>query len=136
MQQTALDRWLKETFVYETHVFTLSAPPWVPKGVKLRPLETTIKNRYRYSMVIRGRRNLEKALQALTDASQTYSTKVEPRKSLARVWFDASDGGSFTWRVIGLALGLASFVGLVYIMPWDKVHRIGEAFEFLGQYID
>lgn len=134
MQQTPLDRWLKETFIHETHVFTLSAPPWVPRGTKLRPLEVTIKNRYRYQMVIRNGRDLAKTLQALTDATQTFTTKVESRKTWLRPWFDDPEGGSFTWRVFGLAFGVASFAGIVYLIPWDKVHRLGEAFSFLEQY--
>jgi hypothetical protein len=134
MQQTRLDRWLKEKFVLETHVLTLSAPPHVPAGVKLREMESGIGNRFKYSMVIRDRRALEAALQALVDANQTFTTQVQSRKTVLRRVFDDPLGGSFTWRVIGFALGLSlAILGFLYL-PWDQAYRILEAFEFLRQY--
>jgi hypothetical protein len=33
MQLTRLDRWLRERYVYETHVYTLRLPETVPAGV-------------------------------------------------------------------------------------------------------
>ena len=135
MQQTALDRWLKEHFVLETHVNCLSAPPYVPSGVKLQTLEINLKNRFRYKMIIRNRKELEKALQALTDANQTFTTQVLPRRSLARLIFDDPNGGSFTYKVLWLVLLAAGVVSLVIYFPWSVVDKLQQAYEFLIQYM-
>ena len=135
MQQTRLDRWLKEKFVMETHVLSLSAPPWIPPGTKLESLEVGIKNRFRYKMVIRKRSDLEKALQSLSDANQTFVTRIESRKVWCRSLFDDPLGRSFTFRVLGLVFLAAIVATLVYYVPWDQAYRLREAFDFLRPYM-
>jgi hypothetical protein len=134
MQQTRLDRWLKEKFVLETHVLTLSEPPHVPAGVKLEPQELTMSNRFKFRMVVRDRRELERTLQALVDANQTFTTKVLQRKTVLRRVFDDPHGASFTWRMVGYAFGLGIGVLMFLYIPWGQAHRLLEAFEFLRQY--
>lgn len=134
MQQTRLDRWLKEKFVLETHVLTLSEPPHVPAGVKLEPQELTMNNRFQFRMVVRDRRELEATLQALNDANQTFTTKVQPRQTVLRRVLDDPLGSSFTWRVVGYAIGLGIAVLAFLHIPWDQAHRLLDAFEFLRQY--
>ena len=134
MQQTRLDRWLKEKFVLETHVLTLSEPPHVPAGVKLEPQELTMSNRFKFRMIVRDRRELERTLQALVDANQTFTTKVQPRKTVLRRVFDDPLGASFTWRVVGYAIGATLAILAYQHIPWHQAHRLLEAFEFLRQY--
>ena len=134
MQQTRLDRWLKEKFVLETHVLTLSKPPHVPGGVELEEQELSLSNRFKYRMVVRDRRELEATLQALADANQTFSTKVLARSTPLRRLFDDPRGSSFTWRVIGGAFTLLLAYIVIYYIPWDQAYRLRDAFEFLRQY--
>lgn len=134
MQQTRLDRWLKDTFVLETHVLTLSEPPYVPRGVKLEEQELNLKNRFKYRMVIRNRSQLEKTIQALVDSSQTFTTKVQARKTALRNLFDHPLGKSFTWRVIGWCTTLSLIYLAMRYIPWDQAYRLLEAFDFLRQY--
>lgn len=134
MQQTRLDRWLKEKFVHETHVLTLSEPPFVPRGVKLEEQQVTISNRFKYRMVIRDRRQLEATLQALADTNQTFSTKVEARRTVLRRFFDDSQGGSFTWRLVGYVFWIIVVFIAIYYIPWNQAYRLREAFDFLRQY--
>ena len=40
MQLTKLDRWLKERFIYETHILTLRLPEReLPEGVEIEDIE-------------------------------------------------------------------------------------------------
>ena len=118
----------------ETHVLSLSAPPWIPPGIKLEPLEVGLKNRFRYKMVIRKRADLEKALQSLSDANQTFVTRVESRKVWYRNVFDDPTGSSFTFRVIGLVFLAAIVAVLVYFVPWNQAYRLREAFDYLKKF--
>lgn len=135
MQQTRLDRWLKDTFVLETHLLTLSEPPYVPRGVKLEEQELNLKNRFKFRMIIRSRKELELAIQALTDANQTFTTKVLSRQTPLRNLFDNPLGKSFTWRVIGWCTTLSLAYLAIRHIPWDQAYRLGEAFDFLRQYM-
>lgn len=135
MQQTRLDRWLKDKFVLETHVLMMSEPPHVPRGVKLEEQELTMNNRFKYRMVVRDRRDLEASLQALVDANQTFSTKVQARKTVWRRVFDDPLGGSFTWRIVGYVIGGFLAVLMFRHIPWDQAYRLNEAFQFLRQYM-
>ena len=119
----------------ETHVLSLSAPPWIPPGIKLEPLEVGLKNRFRYKMVIRKRADLEKTLQSLSDANQTFVTRVEARKVWCRSLFDDPTGRSFTFRVIGLVFLAVIIAILVYFVPWNQAYRLREAFDFLRPYM-
>jgi hypothetical protein len=135
MQQTRLDRWLKERFVHETHVFSLSEPPWVPPGVRLVPLEVTLRNRFRFKMVVRRRSDLDHALAALKAENQTFTTRVEARKVWCRKLLDDPRGGSFTFRIVWLVITVSAVVSAIVFFPRGLLVYVRDAWDFFKQYI-
>lgn len=135
MQQTKFDRWLKERFVRETHVFCLSEPPWVPPRVVLEPMEVNLRNRFRYRMVIRSRRHLDQALAALKDQNQTFATRVESRAVWYRRFLDDPRGGSVTFRLLWIALVAGGIACAILFFPKGLLQQLGEIFGFFKKYI-
>ena len=131
MQQTKLDRWLKDRFVFETHVFCLSEPPWVPPEVKLEPMEVNLRNRFRFRMVIRNQKHLDQALQALKDQNQTFATRVEPRPVWYRKYLDDPHGGSLTFRLIWIVIIVVAVASAIVFFPKGLIDQLKAAFHFI-----
>ena len=51
MQLTRFDRWLREKFVYETHIQTLRPPETVPAGMRVVELPDVPGKRYKHLFV-------------------------------------------------------------------------------------
>ena len=52
MQLTRLDRWLKERFIYETHIFTLRLPEGgLPSGVRVEEVEQKKSSDYKHRLI-------------------------------------------------------------------------------------
>lgn len=134
MQQTRFDRWLKERLTRETHVFSLSEPPWVPPGVELEPLQTGVRNRYRYRMIIRGRRSIDRTLAILQQENQTFATKVHRRRAWYAGLIDDPHGASLTLRLIWLVLLVIAAILLVSFFPRDLPARVWESLLYLKQF--
>jgi len=54
MQLTKLDRWLKERFIYETHIFVLRLPEErLPRGVKIQDVDSKKTGDYKHKLIIK-----------------------------------------------------------------------------------
>ena len=51
MQLTRFDRWLLEEFVHETHIYTLSPPASLPRGVREVPVPEVDGRRYNHHLI-------------------------------------------------------------------------------------
>ena len=56
MQLTRFDRWLREKFVYETHIQTLRPPESVPAGIRIVELPDAPGKRFKHLFVARNSR--------------------------------------------------------------------------------
>ena len=114
MQLTQFDRWLREKFIYRTHVYTMRLPEsGVPSQVMVEELEDAPPRRYKYRLIVSAKRDLETLLAALRNGNQMFTTRVVETNP----WYKpiiAPKGKSFFfrmfWWAVVLGLVIAAFV--------------------------
>jgi hypothetical protein len=107
MQLTRFDRWLRESFVNETHIRTLRAPDSIPKGVESVELPEKPGARFKHLFIIRNPKTADAFIKNLKDQSFMFSTTIEDRKAW-HVPIIAPKNRSFTWRIVWLALAISA----------------------------
>ena len=114
MPLTQFDRWLREKFIYRTHVYTMRLPEsGVPSQVMVEELEDAPTRRYKYRLIVSAKRDLETLLAALRNGNQMFTTRVVETNP----WYKpiiAPKGKSFFfrmfWWAVVLGLVIAAFV--------------------------
>ena len=81
MQLTRIDRWLREHFVYETHVFTLRVPPRLPGGVIAQDLPDTPGRTYRHRFIARDPKRARQLIRTLKQNNQMFATRIVDRNA-------------------------------------------------------
>ncbi|MBL48594.1 MAG: hypothetical protein CMP28_06550 [Roseibacillus sp.] len=116
MQLTQFDRWLREKFIYRTHIYTMRLPEsGVPSQVMVEELEDTPTRRYRYRLVVNAKRDVEALLAALRDGNQMFTTRVVE----ANPWYKpiiAPKGKSFFFRIFWWAVVMALVTAAVIVV--------------------
>lgn len=103
MQLTRFDRWLREHFVYETHIQTLRAPESIPKGILAQALPDVPGKRFKHLFIVRNNKTADAFIASLRDANLMFFTSVVDRKA----WFVpliAPKGKSLTWTLVWIVL--------------------------------
>ena len=115
MQLTRFDRWLREKWVYETHIHTLRPPESLPRGVREVPIPDIPGKRYKHLFVAKSSKLADQLILQLKENSQMYTTQVVDRTGWY-VPFIAPKDKSVTWWVISTALILVGiFFTLLYL---------------------
>jgi hypothetical protein len=115
MQLTRFDRWLREKYVYETHIHTLRPPESIPKGIQTVEIPDVPGKRYKHLYVAGSSRLADELIEELKANSQMYTTQVVDRKSWY-VPFIAPKNKSVTWWLISsVVITLSVFTGLIYL---------------------
>ena len=100
MQLTKLDRWLKERFIYETHIFTLRLPEReLPSGVRVEDIDQKKGGDYRHRIIIKDNKIAENVMKLLKEDHVMHATHVVEGEN----WYNqriAPEGKSFTYRWI------------------------------------
>lgn len=113
MQLTRLDHWLRERFVYETHVFTMRPPAELPTGVIAEELPDAPGRTYRHRFIARRPDLATRLIATLKAHNQMYTTRVIDR----RAWYVpllAPKGKSLTYWLAWAAISAAAcFAGTV-----------------------
>lgn len=120
MQLTKFDRWLKESFIYETHIFTLRLPDFkLPHGVRVNELDQNTGGDYRYRLCIQNNKVADQTLTMLKEHHMMCATHVVEGKH----WYNrriAPEGRSFSyqwiWRGITGVLILSVVVGVIILL--------------------
>ena len=106
MQLTKLDRWLKERFIYETHILTLRLPEGdMPAGVIVEELEQNKRGDYRHRIMIKDNRIADGVVELLKQNKIMHAIHVVEGKN----WYNhriAPEGKSFTYMWIFRFFGL------------------------------
>ena len=114
MQLTRLDRYLRERFVYETHVYTLRLPESIPAGAIAEELPETPGRKFRHRFILRDDKAVGALIENLRNANQMFTTRVVDREA----WYVpliAPHGKSVTWWLIWAVVTAAALFGVVYV---------------------
>jgi hypothetical protein len=115
MQLTRFDRWLRERYVYETHIQTLRAPEFVPKGVRAEQLPEIPGKRFKFLFIVRGSRAADAFVTRLKEENLMFSTTVVDRQGWFVRWL-APQHGSVTWFLAWVVVGgISGFFGIRYL---------------------
>jgi hypothetical protein len=115
MQLTRFDRWLREKFVYETHIQTLRPPETIPAGIQAVELPDVPGKRYKHLFVASSSKAADELIRQLKENSQMYTTQVVDRDAWF-VPFIAPKEKSVTWWLVSVLItAVASFFVLLYL---------------------
>lgn len=115
MQLTRFDRWLREKYVYETHIHTLRPPESIPRGIRTVEIPDVPGKRYKHLYVAGSSRLADELIDELKANSQMYTTQIVDRKSWY-VPFIAPKNKSITWWLIScVVITISVFSGLIYL---------------------
>lgn len=115
MQLTRFDRWLREKYVYETHIHTLRPPESIPHGVRTVEIPDVPGKRYKHLFVADSSRLADELIFVLKQNSQMYTTQIVDRTAWY-VPFIAPKDKSVTWWLIStLFIAASTFAVLIYL---------------------
>jgi hypothetical protein len=115
MQLTRFDRWLREKFVYETHIHTLRPPESLPAGIQTVELPEVPGKRYKHLFIARNSAAADELIRVLKENSQMYTTQIVDRDAWF-VPFVAPKEKSVTWWLASvLVFSVSGFFVLLYI---------------------
>ncbi len=115
MQLTRFDRWLREKYVYETHIHTLRPPESLPAGVRAVEIPDVPGKRYKHLFVASSSSVADKLISQLRANSQMYTTQIVDKKDWY-VPFLAPKNKSVTWWLISLVvITISSISALLYL---------------------
>jgi hypothetical protein len=116
MQLTRFDRWLRERFVYETHIKTLRAPERIPKGIRAQELPDTPGSRFKHLFIVRNNKTADSFIASLKDANLMFFTSVVDRKAWFVPWI-APKNKSLTWIIAWIILAsISTFYVIKYLV--------------------
>jgi hypothetical protein len=115
MQLTRFDRWLREKYVYETHIHTLRPPESLPIGIRTVEIPNVPGKRYKHLYVASSSKLADALIAQLKENSQMYTTQIVDRKA----WFVpiiAPKNKSLTWWLFSaVIIAVSSFFALIYL---------------------
>lgn len=115
MQLTKFDRWLRERYIYRTHIYTMRMPDGgIPSSVMVEELEDSPMRRFRFRMVANAEHDVSAVLTALRDGNQMFATRIVETNP----WFKsiiAPEGKSFFFRIVWILLVLMGVVAVIFL---------------------
>jgi hypothetical protein len=115
MQLTRFDRWLREKFVYETHIHTLRPPETIPAGIRVEELPDVPGKRYKHLFVAASSKAADELILQLKENSQMYTTQIVDRNAWY-VPFIAPKEKSVTWWLFSaFVITTSVFFILLYV---------------------
>lgn len=130
MQLTRFDRWLREKFVYETHIQTLRPPEQIPSGVRVVEIPDVPGKRYKHLFVADSSKLADELIGHLKENGQMYTTQIVDRDTWY-VPFIAPKDKSVTWWLISVVvISITVFFVLLY------VKGLVEDAEFRGHFME
>jgi len=116
MQLTRFDRWLRERFVLETHIYTLRPSAGLPSGIRHELMPETAASKYRHRYIARHSKQADALINRLKEDNQMFTTRVVERQA----WFvpflapkDKSVTWWITWKVVAT-------VAIFFTLSWVK----------------
>ena len=75
-----IDHWIREKFIYKTHIYTMRLPEFVPRGIRVIKLDPSPSSRYHYRLISPNNKKTDRLVQELTEKGLMYSTQVVESK--------------------------------------------------------
>jgi len=122
MQLTKLDRWLREKFVLETHIYTMRPPSRPPAAVRYEELPDKPGRRFKHLFVLRSNKDVDNFIARLKADSQMFTTRVVNRKDWYVPYLAPENNKSVTWWVVGKIVLVWSLIGIGWLgfHFWDN----------------
>jgi hypothetical protein len=113
MQLTKFDRWLRERFIYRTHIYTMRMPEaGIPSTVMVEELEDSPTRKFRFRMVANADHDVAAVLTALREGNQMFATRIVETNPWYRSII-APEGKSFFFRIVWITIAL---IGLAVVI--------------------
>ncbi|MGC4017635.1 MAG: hypothetical protein QM755_24430 [Luteolibacter sp.] len=91
MQLTRLDRWLRETFVLQTQIYTMRAVEPLPRGMRHEELPEQPGRRFKHRYIARRSRDADKFIAILKHNGQMFTTRIIDREAWYRALHRAEE---------------------------------------------
>jgi hypothetical protein len=115
MQLTRFDRWLRERFVYQTHIHTLRLPESIPRGIHAVTLSNVADKRYKHLFIAHRSSAADAFIRQLKADNQMYTIQIIDRDAWY-VPFIAPKEKSLTWTIFSIIVITTSvFFVLIYL---------------------
>lgn len=113
MQLTRFDRWLREKYIYQTHIYTMRVPEMgVPASVMVEELEDSPTRRFRFRIVADADHDVDAVLRILKEANQMFATRIVEMNPWYRKII-APEGKSFFYRCVWILIALMAVVAII-----------------------
>ena len=110
MQLTRFDRWLREKYVHEIHVYSLRPAEHVPPGIRAEDLPEKPGRKFKHRYIARSSKAADFLISDLKANNQMFTTRIVHRRG----WFIhlvAPEGKSVTWWLAWVVVaGIGLFV--------------------------
>ncbi len=113
MQLTRFDRWLREKYVYETHIQTLRPPDSVPSGIQVVELEDVPGKRYKHLFVAKSSVAADELIRQLKENSQMYTTQIVDREAWYVPFIAPKDKSLSWWLFSVVIISICAFFALL-----------------------
>lgn len=111
MQLTRFDRWLREKFVNEIHVYSLRPPVELPRGVRSEELPERAGQRFKFHYRTYSSKVADRLIEQFKTHNQMFTTRVKDRKGWW-VRFVAPVGKSVTWWCLWMVISVIGVIGV------------------------
>jgi hypothetical protein len=115
MQLTRFDRWLREKYVYETHIHTLRPPETLPDGILTVDIPDIPGKRYKHLFVARSSKHADALIAQLKQNSQMYTTQIVDREAWYVPFIAPKDKSLSWWLFSVVIISICSFFALLYL---------------------
>jgi len=122
MQLTRLDRWLRESFVLQTQIYTMRAVEPVPGGLRYEELPDQPGRRFRFRYTAKRSKDADKFIALLKYNGQMFTTRIVEKQAWYVPYLAPKNNGSVTWFVITstfIAFSVISALG-VAVRLWQN----------------
>lgn len=96
MQLTRFDRWLREKYVHEIHVYSLRPPEALPGGIHAEDLPNTPGRKYKHRYIARSSAAADALIAEFKAHNQMFTTRIVDRTGW-HIHLIAPEGKSVTW---------------------------------------
>jgi hypothetical protein len=115
MQLTRFDRWLRETYVYQTQIRTLRPPESLPKGIRRVEEPEIPGNRYKYLYIANNSRAADQLFSQLRENCQMHTTQIVDRKTWLAPFLAPKDKSVSWWLFSAVLFSVCGFFMLLYL---------------------